>query len=70
MTQVKAPQDESEATYALLMRRYGERLSPDMAEILRGAVDGVVKTTAAVRAVPLANADAPLLGFMPVRTED
>ncbi len=70
MIQAKAAQDESETTYALLMRRYGERLSPDMAETLRGAVDAVVKTVAAVRAVPLANADAPLLGFTPLRTED
>jgi hypothetical protein len=51
------------------MRRYGDRLTPDMVDGLRGAVEAVVKTVAAVRSVPLANGDAPLLGFAPVRTD-
>ncbi len=61
---------ETEAVLDLLMRRYGDRLTPEMSEGLRGAVEGVVKTVAAVRSVPLENGDAPLLGFTPVRTED
>ncbi len=60
---------EDEVVFDLLMRRYGDRLTPEMAEGLRGAVEGVVKTVAAVRSVPLGNGDAPLLGFTPVREE-
>jgi hypothetical protein len=60
---------ECEAAVDLLRRRYGDRLTPDMVDGLRGAVEAVVKTVAAVRSVPLANGDAPLRGFAPVRTD-
>jgi hypothetical protein len=62
-------QGECEATVDLLMRRYGDRLTPDMVDGLRGSVEAVVKTVAAVRSVTLANGDAPLLGFAPVRKD-
>ncbi len=60
---------ELDHTYAFLIERYGNRLSPEMAETLRVAVGAVMKTVSAVRAVPLANGDAPLLGFSPIRKE-
>ncbi|MBP1777753.1 MAG: hypothetical protein H6Q86_3763 [candidate division NC10 bacterium] len=60
---------ECEAAFDLLIRRYGERLTPEMVDGLRGSVEAVVKTVAAVRSVKLANGDAPLLGFAPVRKE-
>ncbi len=56
---------ECEAAFEWLMRRYGDRLTPEMADGLRASVEGVVKTVAAMRKVPLANGDAPLLGFDP-----
>ena len=62
-------QKECEAAFDLLMRRYGDRLSPEMADGLRGAVESVVKTVAAVRSVKLENGDAPLVGFTPIRRE-
>jgi hypothetical protein len=40
-------------------------LSPEMADGLRAAVESVVKTVTALRAIPLANGDAPLLGVAP-----
>jgi hypothetical protein len=40
-----------------------------MADGLRGAVESVVKTVAAVRSVKLENGDAPLIGFTPIRRE-
>jgi hypothetical protein len=58
---------ESEAAFELLMRRYGDRLSPEVAADLRGCVEAVVKTVTALRSVRLENGDAPLLGFAPVR---
>jgi hypothetical protein len=60
---------ERDAAFEFLMRRYGDRLTPEMAVGLRGAVEAVVKTVAAVRSVPLGNGEAPLLGFTPVRGE-
>ena len=62
-------QRESDAVFEWLMDRYRDRLTPEMAEGLRGAVEGVVKTVAAVRSVKLENGEAPLLGFTPVRKE-
>ncbi len=62
-------QRECEAAFELLRRRYGERLTPEMLEGVRGAVQSVVKTMAAVRSVRLANGDAPLAGFAPIRRE-
>jgi hypothetical protein len=54
----------------MLMDRYGERLTPEMREGLRGSVETVVKTVAAVRSVRLDNGDAPLGGFAPRRGEE
>jgi hypothetical protein len=62
-------QRESEAAFDLLMRRYGDRFSPEMADQLRGCVEAVVKTVAALRSARLENGDAPLVGFAPVRKE-
>jgi hypothetical protein len=62
-------QRECEAALDFLMRRYGERLTPEMREGLRGSVETVAKTVAAVRSVRLENGDAPLGGFAPLRGE-
>ena len=61
---------ESEAALDLLRCRYGDRLTPEMADGLRASVEAVVKTAAAIRSVRLGNGDAPLVGFAPSRTED
>ncbi len=60
---------ESGQIHALLMQRYGDRLSAEQADALRVAVQAVVKTVVAVRTVPLSNGEAPLVGFAPVRKE-
>jgi hypothetical protein len=60
---------ECEAAFDWLMRRYGDRLTPEMAEDLRGSVEAVARTVAALRAVKLENGDAPLVGFAPMREE-
>ena len=62
-------QQESGAAFDFLMRRYGDRLSPEMADELRGCVEAVVKTVAALRSARLENGEAPLVGFAPVRKE-
>ena len=60
---------ECEAAFDWLMRRYGDRLTPEMADDLRGSVEAVMKTVAALRSVRLENGDAPLAGFSPMREE-
>lgn len=60
---------ESEAAFNLLMRRYGDRLTPEMADGLRRSVETVMKTVMALRSVTLENGDAPLVCFAPLRKE-
>lgn len=69
MSREQEAQRESEAAFDLLMRRYGERLTPEMADGLRRSVETVVKTVAALRSVKLENGDAPLVSFVPLRKE-
>ncbi len=69
MSDEQSLQQECEATLEFLRCRYGERLTPEMLEGVRGAVQSVVKTVAAVRSVRLENGDAPLTGFAPIRRE-
>lgn len=69
MSKEQGVQMECEATFDLLMHRYGDRLTPEMVDGLRGSVEAVVKTVVAVRSVKLENGDAPLLGFTPFRKE-
>ncbi len=69
MSEDQRMQTECEAAFDLLMRRYGDRLTPEMVEGLRGSVEAVEKTVVALRSVRLENGDAPLVGFAPVRRE-
>ena len=69
MSEDQGIQRECEAALDLLMHRYGERLTPEMRDGLRGSVETVVKTVAAVRSVRLENGEAPLGGFAPLRGE-
>jgi len=62
-------QQETETAFDLLMRRYGDRFPSEMADELRGCVETVVKTVAALRSARLENGEAPLVGFAPVRKE-
>ncbi len=63
-------EQEREAALAWLLGRYGDRITPEMQANLRGAVETVVRTVAAVRAVRLDNDEAPLPCFAPVRKEE
>jgi hypothetical protein len=63
------PERESEAAFDLLMHRYGDQLTPEMADGLRRSVEAVVKTVTALRSVRLENGDAPLVCFAPLRKE-
>ena len=69
MSEEQRIQMECEAAFDMLMRRYGDRLTPEMVGGLRGSVETVVKTVAAVRSVRLENGDAPLVCFAPLRKE-
>ena len=69
MSEEQEIQMECEAAFDLLMRRYGDRLTPEMVDGLRGSVETVVKTVAAVRSMRLEIGDAPLVCFAPSRRE-
>jgi len=69
MSEKERIQRECEAAFDLLMRRYGDRLTPEMVDGLRRSVETVVKTVAALRSVRIENGDARLVSFAPSRRE-
>ena len=63
-------QDEVEVRLGLVRRRYGDRLTPEQLDILRHVVKALVEQVAALRAVPLTNADGPMERFIPFRADE
>jgi len=59
------PPAEADLLFALVRERYGSRLTPEQLTAIRQLVMGIVDDARALRAVPLANADAPLLPTPP-----
>ena len=60
---------EKEYLCRLIQSRYGSRLSDREFEEVKKGIDGVVKAVAALRSVPLANSDEPMIRFIPYREE-
>jgi hypothetical protein len=60
---------EVEALFALVRQRYGERLTAEELAAVREGIEGIVRTTRALRAVRLRNSDEPLPPFAPFRAE-
>jgi hypothetical protein len=61
---------EVDLLLALVRHRYGARLTTAELEALRQGVEVIVDLAAAVRAVPLTNADEPLAPFTPFRADE
>jgi hypothetical protein len=62
--------DEVDLRFALVRLRYGDRLSAEQLDALRRAVETIVEQVAALRAVPLTNADEPLQRFVAFRADE
>jgi hypothetical protein len=62
-----AREAEVEVRFALVRRRYGNRLTAEQLEDVRRAVEGIVDLVAALRTVRLTNADEPAQRFVPFR---
>jgi hypothetical protein len=60
---------EVDLLLSLVRHRYGDRLTDEQVAALRQAVEAVADLAAAVRAVPLGNADEPPGPFTPYRGE-
>ncbi len=61
---------EVDLRFALVRLRYGDRLSAEQLDALRRAVETIVEQVAALRAVPLTNADEPLQRFVAFRADE
>jgi hypothetical protein len=70
MSEPAYDQDEVEVRLALVRRRYGDRLTPEQLDILRHVVRAIVEQVAALRTVPLTNADGPMERFIPFRADE
>jgi hypothetical protein len=56
---------EADLLFLLVRERYGSRLGAEELEAIRQLVAGIVEDARLLRAVPLGNADAPLLPTPP-----
>jgi hypothetical protein len=61
---------EADLRFALVRLRYGDRLTSEQLDALRQAVETVIAQVAALRTVPLTNADEPQQRFVPFRADE
>jgi hypothetical protein len=55
---------------SIVEQMFGSRMSEAERDEVRKTVAGIVKLSAALKAVPLENGDEPFSTFVPVRPED
>jgi hypothetical protein len=67
MSEPSETPSEADLLFAVVRRRYAERLTAEELEALRRSVDEVTRLAAALRAVRLGNADEPFQRFEPFR---
>ena len=60
---------EIDALFALVRRRYGDRLTAEQLAAVRVGIEGIVKTSRALRAARLCSSDEPFQPFAPFRAE-
>ena len=70
MSQAARDPGEADLRFALVRLRYGDRLTTEQLDALRRAVETIVDQVAALRTVPVANADEPLQRFVPFRADE
>lgn len=63
------PDQEADALYEIVRRRYGDRLTPQQQDEVRKMIGAQVEAARALRAVRLGNADEPMQPFAPYRAE-
>lgn len=69
MSQPEKPDQEADALYEIVRRRYGDRLTPQQQDEVRKMIGAQVEAARALRAVRLGNADEPMQPFAPYRAE-
>ncbi len=65
----ETPNPEAVALFALVVNRYGRRLTTEQLDEIKKMVEGQVEMARALRAVKLTNADEPFPPFTPYRGE-
>jgi hypothetical protein len=61
--------NEVDRLFALVVERYGARLTPAQLEDVRKGIEAVVAGARALRAVKLTNSDEPMQPFVPFRAD-
>ena len=65
MSKPTKPDPEGDALFEIVRQRYGDRLTREQLDELRGIVQSQVEAARALRAVRLTNADEPMQPFAP-----
>ena len=69
MSEPEKLDQEADALYEIVRRRYGDRLTPQQQDEVRKMIGAQVEAARALRAVRLGNADEPMQPFAPYRAE-
>jgi hypothetical protein len=69
MSEPEKPDQEADALFEIVRRRYGDRLTTQQQDEVRKMIGAQVETARALRAVRLGNADEPMQPFVPYRAE-
>ena len=70
MSEPTSDPSEVELRFALVRRRYGDRLTPEQLDEVRRAVGAIVEMVTALRTVRLTNGDEPGQRFVPFRAAE
>jgi hypothetical protein len=69
VSEPEKPDQEADALYEIVRRRYGDRLTPQQQDEVRKMIGAQLEAARALRAVRLGNADEPMQPFAPYRVE-
>lgn len=67
MSNIKSDHDESDILFNLIVKRYGNRLSPEELEEVRKGVKRITEIAESLRSVKLENSNEPFFTFTPYR---
>ena len=70
MSDPEKPDQEADALFEIVRRRYGDRLTPEQQDDVRKMIGAQVEAAHALRAVRLTNADEPMQPFAPYRAAE
>lgn len=67
MSNIKPTNSESDLLFRIILKRYGDQLSPTELEEVQKSVERITEIAEAMKSVKLKNSDEPFFTFKPYR---